>query len=115
MDTIVTTTGEHPAHREPLSESTPVRLGLVLLLAGALCTAAVAVYRVGEAERRLDRSDESLATAHERIAALTTSSARAADQLAALKQALDRIDSKLDRLLESRTSGAVYRQPRTTP
>lgn len=109
-------TGEQPAKAEtPLSESTPIKLGLALVLATALCTAAVAVYQVGELKLEGRTQALEIKSLEKDIAKLDTRVSLSESGFISLKGQLDKMNEKLDRLLESRTERSVYRQPPRGP
>lgn len=109
-------TGEQPVAKEetPLSENTPMRVGLVIVLATALCTAAVAVYQVGELKDE-NRTQAAEIRATERdIADLKTQRAVAAKELETLSKSFDGLSKELREFMaEMRgTRSANFRQPR---
>lgn len=108
-------TGEQPAAKDPiLSEQTSIRIGLALVLASAFSTAVVAVYRVGDAEKRIDANIQTIRAVEREVADLKTRVTVSESSFAELTRKLDRMDSKIDRLLEGKTGNANYR-PRPTP
>lgn len=102
-----------------ISEKTGISLGLLLtllaMLAGAGATAVVAVYRVGALEKASEKQETKDKEQDNRLAGLELGAVGNAAALANLNTLVSKMDAKLDRLLDNRTSSANYRPRPSTP
>lgn len=95
-------TSIHPAQEGPLlSESTPVRLGLVLfLVAGGFtvaATAAVAHYRIGVGEAATRELKEEIRKLEAGARAIELRAQRTEDSVTAMRALLEKIDGRMER------------------
>lgn len=101
------------AGMKDVSEKTGISLGVLLTLLGLLgsgaATAVVAVYRVGEQERKIEKLETKLSAIDEKVQTQNTTFAELRAEVKVTAQTVEKMDAKLDRLLENRTNSAVYR------
>lgn len=107
-------TGEQPAVKAetPLSENTNVRMSFVITIVIAAMAVGAAHYRIGSSEKQIETNAALIKEQATKIQALELGAVGNAATLANLSALVAKMDQKLDRLLDSRTGNAVYRQPR---
>jgi uncharacterized protein HemX len=108
----VTTTGEQPKAETALGENSTVRVSLMITFIVVAFGAGAAHWRVSAQEAQNAEHAQLLREQAKELAALTTRVTLGESTTADLIKKLDRMDLKLDRLLEKGTNSANYRPPR---
>lgn len=108
----MTTTGEQPKAETPLGENSTVRVSLVVALLGLAATAGAAHYRIGAQEKAGEDQAQIVREQAKEIADLRTRVTVGESNFAELKSKLEKMDGKLDRLLEGRGNRSANYSPR---
>lgn len=113
----MTTTAEQPAAKAetPLSENTNIKLGFVVTIVVAAMSVGGLYYKVENLRERVEKSEMRDDEQDKRTSSLELGAVGNAAALANLSTLVAKMDAKLDRLLDNRSTNANYRPRPGTP